>query len=123
MKTYYNGPRQRMMYGGMSMGTTLGSTMGQKDQMKSNRMRTTMGNNPMMQPMKYGGKKQKKKQTLQKKSAYKRAERGRTIVSSVYVPEKQLYPSQCFKNVTVQVCPFLTGQAPFLNAYFHLKGM
>jgi|TARA_Y100000991_G_scaffold215668_1_gene207246 hypothetical protein len=50
-----------MMYGGMSMGTTLGSTMGQKDQMKSNRMRTTMGNNPMMQPMKYGGKKQKKK--------------------------------------------------------------
>ena len=61
MKTYYNVPRQRMTYGGMSMGTTLGSTMGQKDQMKSNRMRTTMGNNPMMQPMKYGGKKQKKK--------------------------------------------------------------
>ena len=61
MKTYYNCPRQRMMYGGMSMGTTLGSTMGQKNQMASNRMRTTMGNNPMMQPMMYGGKKSKKK--------------------------------------------------------------
>ena len=44
----------------MSMGTTLGSTMGQKNQMASNRMRTTMGNNPMMQPMKNGGKKKKK---------------------------------------------------------------
>ena len=31
------------------------------NKMKSNRLRTTMGNNPMMQPMKYGGKKQKKK--------------------------------------------------------------
>jgi len=61
MKTYYNGPRQRMNYGGMSMGTTLGSTMGQKNQMESNRKRNMMGNNPMMQPMMYGGKKSKKK--------------------------------------------------------------
>ena len=65
MKTYYNGPRQRTMYGGMSMGTTLGSTMGQKNQMKDNRMQTMKANNPFNQQsspmMKYGGKKQKKK--------------------------------------------------------------
>ena len=68
-KVYYNGPRQRMNYGGMSMGTTLGSTMGQKNQMTSNRMQTMKANNPMnqlpmnQQPtmMRYGGKKSKKK--------------------------------------------------------------
>lgn len=64
MKTYYNGPRQRMNYGGMSMGTTLGSTMGQKNQMTANRMQTMRANNPMNQQptmMMYGGKKSKKK--------------------------------------------------------------
>lgn len=64
MKVYYNGPRQRMNYGGMSMGTTLGSTMGQKPQMASNRMQTMKANNPMNQQptmMMYGGKKHKKK--------------------------------------------------------------
>ncbi len=64
MKTYYNGPRQRMNYGGMSMGTTLGSTMGKKNQMKDNRMQTMKANNPMNQQptmMMYGGKKSKKK--------------------------------------------------------------
>jgi hypothetical protein len=64
MKTYYNGPRQRMNYGGMSMGTTLGSTMGQKNQMTANRMQTMKANNPMNQQptmMMYGGKKSKKK--------------------------------------------------------------
>tara|TARA_R100001443_G_scaffold7639_1_gene16969 strand:+ start:34085 stop:34279 length:195 start_codon:yes stop_codon:yes gene_type:complete len=64
MKTYYNGPRQRMNYGGMSMGTTLGSTMGQKNQMASSRMQTMKANNPMNQQptmMMYGGKKSKKK--------------------------------------------------------------
>ena len=68
-KVYYNGPRQRMNYGGMSMGTTLGSTMGQKNQMTSNRMQTMKANNPMNQQpmnqqptmMRYGGKKSKKK--------------------------------------------------------------
>ena len=64
MKTYYNGPRQRMNYGGMSMGTTLGSTMGQKNQMTAIRMQTMRANNPMNQQptmMMYGGKKSKKK--------------------------------------------------------------
>ena len=56
---YYNGPRQRMNYGGMSMGTTLGTTMGQKPQMPNSRMRTVLGDQPTLTGMKYGGKMKK----------------------------------------------------------------
>ena len=48
-----------MNYGGMSMGTTLGSTMGQKPQMPNSRMRTVLGDQPTLTGMKYGGKMKK----------------------------------------------------------------
>ena len=65
---YYNGPRQRLQYGGMSMGTTLGTTMGQKPQMPTTRNTTQVSPSPMMNQgmgnmgkvgMRYGGKKRK----------------------------------------------------------------
>ena len=67
-KVYYNGPRQRLQYGGMSVGTTLGTTMGQKPQMPATRSTTQVSPNPMMNQgmgnmgkvgMRYGGKKRK----------------------------------------------------------------
>tara|TARA_E500000305_G_scaffold16194_1_gene11962 strand:+ start:127 stop:324 length:198 start_codon:yes stop_codon:yes gene_type:complete len=61
-KVYNNGPRQNLQYGGMSMGTTLGTTMGKKRQMDVTPMRTKMGGGQMagMTGMMYGGKPNKR---------------------------------------------------------------
>ena len=59
-----------------------------------------------------------KDRLTKKKSSYKNAEGGETIVSGIILPEKLLHPLQSFRISTVWVCPILAGQVHFLAEHF-----